>query len=138
VAGVWRIAITLRNGFTLESCLCPSLMFKETRMGTPLVTAFRMFGAFQQIAGALGRRFRRQGETTCPAPALPASPRRAAAVACAAPAASRARPPRHLRVVRILEGSQAAANAGRMVISGRMADVCAELERLAALEAAAG
>lgn len=36
-----------------------------------------------------------------------------------------------LRVVRIVEGRQNAQDAGRMVISGRMADVCAELERLA-------
>jgi hypothetical protein len=45
---------------------------------------------------------------------------------------------RPLRVVRVLEASRAPAGAGRMFISGRMADVCAELERLAALEAAAG
>jgi hypothetical protein len=41
-------------------------------------------------------------------------------------------------VVRVLESNHASRGAGRMVISGRMADVCAELERLAALEAAAG
>jgi hypothetical protein len=35
--------------------------------------------------------------------------------------------------LRIVHGA-----TGRMVISGRMADVCAELDRLAALEAAAG
>jgi len=39
--------------------------------------------------------------------------------------------PTPLRVVRIVEGRQNAQYAGRMVISGRMADVCAELERLA-------
>jgi hypothetical protein len=38
-----------------------------------------------------------------------------------------------LRIVRILEIGQAPAHVGRMVISGRMADVCAELDRLAAL-----
>ncbi len=47
------------------------------------------------------------------------------------------RPPaalqRPLRIVRILELDQAPASVGRMVISGRMADVCAELDRLAAL-----
>lgn len=42
-----------------------------------------------------------------------------------------------LRVVRVLDACQAPSGAGRMVISGRMADVCAELDRLAALEAAA-
>lgn len=43
---------------------------------------------------------------------------------------------RPLRIVRVLEAGQATANVGRMVISGRMADVCAELDRLAAREAA--
>jgi hypothetical protein len=46
-------------------------------------------------------------------------------------------PRRALRVVRVLERGRAAQGAGRMLISGRMADVCAELDRLAALEAAA-
>jgi hypothetical protein len=44
-------------------------------------------------------------------------------------------PRRPLRVVRILENGQTSAQVGRMVISGRMADVCAELDRLAACEA---
>ncbi len=39
-----------------------------------------------------------------------------------------------LRVVRVVETCCGPASAGRMIISGRMADVCAELERLAALE----
>ncbi len=41
-----------------------------------------------------------------------------------------------LRVMRVLEAGQAPACVGRMVISGRMADVCAELDRLVAREAA--
>jgi len=41
-----------------------------------------------------------------------------------------------LRVVRVLEAGQAQSSVGRMVISGRMADVCAELDRLAARETA--
>jgi hypothetical protein len=41
-----------------------------------------------------------------------------------------------LRVLRVSENGQRTQGAGRMVISGRMADVCAELDRLAALEAA--
>lgn len=40
--------------------------------------------------------------------------------------------PRPLRVLQIIDDTSSAA--GRIVISGRMADVCAELERLAALE----
>jgi len=43
---------------------------------------------------------------------------------------------RPLRIVRIMEAGQTPAQVGRMVISGRMADVCAELDRLAASEAA--
>jgi hypothetical protein len=41
-----------------------------------------------------------------------------------------------LRVVRVVESGQTRTSVGRMVISGRMADVCAELDRLAACEAA--
>ena len=41
-----------------------------------------------------------------------------------------------LRVLRVVETGQAQTSVGRMVISGRMADVCAELDRLAASEAA--
>jgi hypothetical protein len=40
-----------------------------------------------------------------------------------------------LRVLRVHECGQNSPGAGRMVISGRMADVCAELDRLVALEA---
>ena len=40
-----------------------------------------------------------------------------------------------LRVVRILDAGLAPQGPGRMVISGRMADVCAELDRLASREA---
>jgi len=43
---------------------------------------------------------------------------------------------RPLRIVRVLETGQARTTVGRMVISGCMADVCAELDRLAAREAA--
>lgn len=45
-------------------------------------------------------------------------------------------PAKPLRVVRVVEPSTSRTVAGRMVISGRLADVCAELDRLAALEAA--
>ncbi len=40
-----------------------------------------------------------------------------------------------LRVVHVIDGAGGGRGAsGRLVISGRMADVCAELDRLAALE----
>jgi len=104
-------------------------------MGIPLFAALRLFDPLQHMVGALGRLLRRPaGPAAAGLPAAPRIPVRMAAVA----GASRARPPRRLRVVRVFEGSPAAAGAGRMVISGRMADVCAELERLAALETAAG
>jgi len=44
---------------------------------------------------------------------------------------------RPVRVLRVVDATHPRSTAGRMVISGRMADVCAELDRLAALEAAA-
>ncbi|MEI6733176.1 MAG: hypothetical protein WCK94_04355 [Comamonadaceae bacterium] len=52
-----------------------------------------------------------------------------------APVQRPAKPSIHkpLRVVRILEAGQAPMQVGRMTISGSMADVCAELDRLAAL-----
>jgi len=43
--------------------------------------------------------------------------------------------PKPLRVVRLSESGSTSQGAGRMRISGRMADVCAELDRLAAKEA---
>ena len=44
--------------------------------------------------------------------------------------------PSRLRVVREFDSNVGPACAGRMVISGRMADVCAELERMSQREAA--
>jgi len=45
--------------------------------------------------------------------------------------------PAPLRVLRVCDTQQAPGEVGRMVISGRMADVCAELDRLAEREASA-
>lgn len=45
------------------------------------------------------------------------------------------KPARPLRVVRVVDRHANESHAGRVVISGRMSDVCAELDRLAALEA---
>jgi hypothetical protein len=53
----------------------------------------------------------------------------------AAPPAVATAPARPLRVVRVVDGKGQQRN-DRVVISGRMADVCAELDRLAALETA--
>ena len=57
---------------------------------------------------------------------------------CTEPVQAVAKPARRvpgLRVLRIQETGQTTPGAGRMVISGRMADVCAELDRLVAIEA---
>ncbi|MEW6464301.1 MAG: hypothetical protein AB1434_00225 [Pseudomonadota bacterium] len=61
--------------------------------------------------------------------AVPASPPATPPAAVAVP---RRTPP--LRVVRGIEIGMPRGSSGRMVISGRLADVCAELDRLAALE----
>lgn len=47
---------------------------------------------------------------------------------------AQATPHKALRVVRVMEAGQKPSLVGRMVISGRMADVCAELDRMVALE----
>lgn len=44
--------------------------------------------------------------------------------------------PRPLRVVRTVDAQRCGGVTGRLVLSGRLVDVCAELDRLAALEAA--
>ena len=50
---------------------------------------------------------------------------------------SKAPTPSRLKVVREFDSAVGPACAGRMVISGRMADVCAELDRLAQRDCAA-
>jgi hypothetical protein len=114
-------------------------MSKEIHMGTTLFATFRLFDPLQQVAGSIARLFRRAPAhvqpTTRPVACAPSRVVRAAPLVASA-GASRVRAPRRLRVVRVFDGSPASAGAGRMVISGRMADVCAELERLAAQEAA--
>ena len=75
--------------------------------------------------------------TPTPAPAQPARepvrPQRPARVTRRPLAVPQA--PKPLRVVRLVEPMAPRSTAGRMVISGRLADVCAELDRLAAQEA---
>ena len=63
-----------------------------------------------------------------------AAPSHKVTISAASPKARQAQQ-RALRVLRVSEQGQTASCAGRMVISGRMADVCAELDRLVALEA---
>jgi hypothetical protein len=40
-----------------------------------------------------------------------------------------------LRIIRVIESGQAPTLTGRMIMSGRMADVCAELDRMVEREA---
>ena len=61
------------------------------------------------------------------------TPSRRHAAAAHATAAKTSFPSR-LKVVREFDAANSPACAGRMVISGRMADVCAELERMAQRE----
>ena len=91
-------------------------------MGIAMLTAVRVarlpqwFEEFgPRLAGRLQQRLRRRSLQVVPAVA---------------------RPTPALRVLRVLEPHQPRTAAGRMVISGRMADVCAELDRLAAVESA--
>ncbi len=98
-------------------------------------------GGFSATDGApspLAKWLRRRN-TTRPALRVAAQPA-LSVVPVALPTASPvialpAPPTRPLRVLRVIEGGEARQCAGRMVISGRMADVCAELDRLAAREA---
>ncbi len=108
-------------------------------MGIASFSATALLGSFQ--GSFLGWMGRLTASTSDPhAPRTPQAPRPIAAwsPSCASRPNYNAPPPataRHpVRVVRVIETSPSAASAGRMRISGRMADVCAELERLAALE----
>ena len=107
-------------------------------MGITLMTFSGLFAPLQQLAARLARAPARSLQ-----PALARIPK-APTAACAGGRAraswrQAARTPlparRPVRVVRVVEACNVPASAGRMVISGRMADVCAELDRLAAIEA---
>lgn len=62
---------------------------------------------------------------------MPGAPRRPA------PTCVQIQKPKPLRVLRFVDSNMPRASVGRMVMSGSMADVCAELDRLAAQELAA-
>ena len=89
-------------------------------MANVLLSLSRLAAAFRGLLAALAPR----------GAATPSAPARAEPVG-----ARHAHGLKPLRVVRVLEPSAPRSTAGRMVISGRLADVCAELDRLAALEA---
>lgn len=88
---------------------------------------------FHQVAQALG--FRKPAPHSSPMNNVHALPSRPATPSLSMPSANRTATlsvVRAVRVVRVSEPGMTSQSAGRMVMSGRMADVCAELERLAA------
>jgi len=102
-------------------------------MGIALLAFTDLLSPLQALAGRwiAPRRHARGAELRYVA-IRPSCPTRPACVPGADTAAMRKSRP--LRVVRVVESHARATDAGRVVISGRMADVCAELDRLAALE----
>jgi len=90
-------------------------------MATAFLSLSRLAAAFRGLLAALSPRAER----------APSAPTRA----LSAGVAGQPHALKPLRVVRVLEPSAPRSTAGRMVISGRLADVCAELDRLAAMEA---
>ena len=112
-------------------------------MSIPLFAGLGIFTPLQ----SLWRRFTTDGFSSAGVGGTPASRSRDFPIAMvAAESAIRARlrpatrsrsrtnPP--LRVLRVMEAGQANAHVGRMRISGRMADVCAELDRMVERESA--
>ena len=108
-------------------------------------TLMATLGALVPLRGLL-RKFK---SAAIPVPGAVASPttntrdlpaiqvaERASCIRPRACARTRSRADIPLRVVRVMEAGPAAAHAGRMIISGRIADVCAELERMAERETA--
>jgi hypothetical protein len=106
-------------------------------MGIASFSSTGLLGSFQGLVGwfTAGSISRRAPHTSAAARAnacasyTPTGTLRPAAY----PQATPQRPQRPLRVLRVMDAQP--SGTGRMRISGRMADVCAELDRLAALEA---
>jgi hypothetical protein len=102
-------------------------------MGIALLSLADLFMPLQSLADRWMPSRRRRSSGLRYVGIRPSCASRTGAAALAhVPAPARARP---LRVVRTVDAQRPGQTAGRVVISGRMADVCAELDRLAALEA---
>ena len=112
-------------------------------MGIALLALSDLFTPFQSLAHRWlpAQRTRRRHAAPVELEAdlryVQVRPSQAHALAATAerPVRSTARPSRPLRVMRVAEAGQS-RTSGRVLLSGRMEDVCAELDRLAALEAA--
>jgi hypothetical protein len=111
-------------------------LFTLTSLFTPLHGLLGWFMPGSQGGSSGGSRLSLQGRTARKAAHATRLPLRTGRPSRAPlDAVARTCAPRPLRVVRVVEAGRPVAGAGRMVISGRMADVCAELDRLVALEA---
>jgi hypothetical protein len=121
-------------------------------MGIALFTISALFAPFQAFASRLAPARRQRVQTIGRQPVYAGNAARqpAARASRALPASSGAfrspvqragvsGPARRtpaLRVVHNIDSGIPVGSSGRMVISGRMADVCAELDRLAAIDSA--
>ena len=106
-------------------------------MGMTLFAVGALVAPLHQLIGELGRNWLARNTSRRARPLAPTGATLRVCTSRAIAPGSGHRPSRPLRVVRAAEPWRAPASAGRMVISGCMADVCAELDRLAALETAA-
>lgn len=110
-------------------------------MNLALLLQFGFSASLQKLVRWLPER---KAKHACAASTVPPEPAASVvpptALCCAAPPQHSAdlllAVHRPLRVVHVLEAGQPRSHVGRMVISGCMADVCAELDRLVAREAA--
>jgi hypothetical protein len=109
-------------------------MFEELYMGIAMLAFNGLLGPLQGLTDwfkVTGRVHRRSGLAQPPVSWVATGDSHSQRLQAHTPATR----PAPLRVLRVVDARHGPANAGRMVISGRMADVCAELDRLADLEA---
>ena len=97
-------------------------------MGIGLSTSSRLFAP---LSLAVGRLWADKSTNTPPSARTGSSPRHRGLRLVPPPARAT---PRSLRVVRVLDNTHPPSCAGRMTISGRMEDVCAELDRMIAAQ----
>lgn len=101
-------------------------------MGIALSTTTRLFAPLSLV---MGRLWADKTATSAPRAHAGSTPRHRGLRLVPPPARASTRT---LRVVRVLYGTAPPSCAGRMTISGRMEDVCAELDRLIAAQAQPG
>src|SRR5512132_2461462 len=101
------------------------------------MTLFAVGALVAPLLGEMGRNWLGRNTTRSSRPITASGIARGCAPRPIATAHAQRLAPRPLRVVPAADPMRPPASAGLLVISGRMADVCAELDRLAALEAAA-